>query len=269
MILRRINVFFNSSENDRQIPCVYLSAYYICSGQVKDALDICYSAVPLAEQSGDVPQLTEVLVRLSQIHRQLGHSSRALKYVREGCRAAKSAACILVKARALRQYTCCCACIGDYAQSMKLCTEARPILAALGMGDLCNAIYRNLLNLQAQVHHFQTDYVLARDLNILLVGTPGEQRTQEKVSEAFARMNIAGSDIRMGRSNDPSVGQNIEMARCLMAGTSYKLGMAGCDLTLADVAFAKQDTRNAMHLSFVLFALALRVGDLAATPGTP
>ncbi|KAJ7487908.1 hypothetical protein FB451DRAFT_1390881 [Mycena latifolia] len=283
--------------------CVYLSAYYIRSGQVQEALDICNTALPLAQEAGDLPQLAEVVVRLSQIHRQLGHSAPALKYAREGCSIAKSAGSMLVEARALRQYAYCCVCVGDYAQSTKLCAEARVVLDALGMGDVRNAIYRNLLNLQAQTYFLQTDFALARQLNSLLVGILGEQRTEEKVSEAYALINIAGSDIKMGRT-DPSVRKNIDTARSLMAGSSNKLGLPACDFILADlyfhqgnypesgslyarclplvegqsaemevhctermsdVAFAETDAMRAEHLSFVLLALALRVHDLAAT----
>ncbi|KAJ7135803.1 hypothetical protein C8R44DRAFT_848628 [Mycena epipterygia] len=283
---------------------VHLSAYYIRAGQAQKSLDICYIALPLAEEAGDLAQLAEVFVRLSQIHRQLGHSGASLKYARDACSTAKSAGSMLVEARALRQYACCCVCVGDYTRSTTLCAEARVILDALGMADVRNNIYRNLLNVQAQTHNEQTDYVLARQLNALLIGTPGEQRTQEKISEAYALINIAGADINMGRWADPSVRQNIDTARSLMAGTSNKQGVPACDFTLADlyfhqgdyrtsgalyaqcllvfqgqsaevevlcrqrladVAFAEEDTPRATRLSFVLLAFALRVHDLAAT----
>ncbi|KAJ6484475.1 hypothetical protein C8R47DRAFT_1048627 [Mycena vitilis] len=285
--------------------CVFLSAYYSRTGEARKSLQICEEALPHAESAGDPALLAEVLVRLSQIHRQLGHSLLALKYAREGWRKAKLAGGnMLVEARAIRQYGCCCVSVGDYARCIKLCAEARVVLDALGMCDMRNSIYRNLLNLHAQTLYLQTDFALARQLNALLVGTPGEQRTEEKVSEAYALINVAGSDIVMGRSGDPAVKKNIETARTMMAGTSNMLGIVGCDFTLAhlyfhqgnyvasralyspgllavqgqsaemellcrlrlvDIAFADRDVQCAKRLSFVLFSLALRVGDLGAT----
>ncbi|KAJ7466745.1 hypothetical protein B0H11DRAFT_2047551 [Mycena galericulata] len=284
--------------------CVFLSMYYLRTGQALKALDICGSAVHFAEASGDIAQLAEVFTRLSQTHQQLGHYNESLKYAREGWLKARSAGSMLVEARAIRQYAYCCVRVGDYARSMKLCGEASVILEALDMHDVRNNTYRLLLNTQSHVHYYQTDFALSRQINVLLIGTPGAQRTQEKISEAYALVNIAGSDVRMGRCGDPTVRMNIDTARSLMTGTSNKLGVAACDLTLADlyfyqgkyresaslcveylpilrgqsaemelicrerladIAFAEKDMGRATHLSLVLLAFALRVKDLAFT----
>ncbi|KAJ6537614.1 hypothetical protein B0H19DRAFT_371870 [Mycena capillaripes] len=272
------------------------------NGQMHRALEICDSAVHLAKESGDLAQLAQTFILLSQLHRKFGHSREALKYSRQGWQKARTAGSMLVEARAIRAYSCCCVSVGDYAQSKKLCAEALVLLEAFGMHDLRNNIYRNVLNLQAEVYYLQTDFLLSRELNVLLLGAPGEQRPEENISKAYALFNIACSDIRMGRCSDPSVLENINTARSLMA--TNKLGIPACDIALADlyfhegkyrqsaslctgclsvlqgqvtemelvcwerladVAFAEKDTGHATHFSFVLLAYARRVKDLAAT----
>ncbi|KAJ7152672.1 hypothetical protein C8R43DRAFT_475985 [Mycena crocata] len=182
------------------------------------------------------------------MHLQLGNSCLGLKYAREGCRKAKSAGSMLVEARAIRQYAYCCVSVGDYARSTTLCAEARVVLDTLGMCDVRNAIHRNFLDLQAQTHHLQTYYALSRQLNAALIGVPRDQRTEEKVSEAYARINVASSDIRMGRCTDPSVRRNIDVARGLMAGTSNRLGLPTCDFALADLYFHQGNYRESGSL---------------------
>ncbi|KAJ7306255.1 hypothetical protein DFH08DRAFT_975991 [Mycena albidolilacea] len=279
-----------------------LSSHHVRNGQIQRALDTCHTTISLAQESGDMAQLAQVFIRLSQIHRQLGHSSEALKCSRKAWLNARMAGSMLVEARAIREYACCCVCVGDYAQSKKLCGKAWVLLKAFGMQDLRNHIYRNVLNLQAEVHYLQTDFLLARELNVSLLGSPGKQHAEDKVSDAYALINIARSDIQMGRCSDPSVITNINTARDLMA--SNKLGIPACDIALAelrfrqgkysqsaslcadclsvvqgklaemelvcwerlaDIGFAEKDTGRATRFSIVLLALALRVKDLAAT----
>ncbi|KAJ7056318.1 hypothetical protein C8F01DRAFT_1155654 [Mycena amicta] len=140
---------------------------------------------------------------------RVGNITLALKHApsRQGQLLARAAGNIWTEASALRAQASVCGRLGDYARGVQLCAAAKKLLRALGMDNIHVTVFRNVLNTEAAIFQYQTDYAAAREINALLAPSAEEMQTQRgwshlEISNGYALLKIASIDIATADGED-------------------------------------------------------------------
>jgi predicted negative regulator of RcsB-dependent stress response len=97
------------------------------------------------------------------------------------------------------------------------------------------SVFRHIVNTEAEIALRQTNYTLARALNMSLT-TPENTQTgfsHQETSEGYALINIAYIDIATG--SHASAGKTLNFARALFTAHGSRFGLLACDITLGDL----------------------------------
>ncbi|KAJ7857201.1 hypothetical protein B0H13DRAFT_2077582 [Mycena leptocephala] len=130
----------------------------------------------------------------------------------------------------------CCAELSAYTQAISLCNRGRSNLKLCGLpnGDL----ERGLLNVQAEVHRFKSEYVEARNIHAqILQETSADQDTY---NYALALLSVSEIDVVVAPCED--VRMNLEAANSIMG--DLRLAKL-CDVALAELKLGERDRATA------------------------
>ncbi|KAJ7620769.1 hypothetical protein DFH06DRAFT_64468 [Mycena polygramma] len=195
------------------------------------ALDFGQSALSLAASTGNTKKQAQALHQMAWVHWYLGHYLEAQGCARESQRLARIFANLYTEAQGLASEARCWYSLGDFSQSLSLCTQARELLVACGMsrGPLQDVI----MNVQAEVHKYKSEYIEAHNIyHEILQET---SITQVPLSHSFALLNTAETDVLMDVPKD-AVQHNIDAARDTFKTCDFISGSVICDTLLADLA---------------------------------
>ncbi|KAJ7512169.1 hypothetical protein B0H11DRAFT_1950127 [Mycena galericulata] len=217
-----------------------LALHYERKRDIAKAFETLSTSIALASQAGDLANQASSTVDLSQHYNLIGETASAIRAAREAQMLARASGNLWVEARAIRARATICERTGDYARGARLCLEGKKLLAALSLDSLSSqaSVFRHLANTEAEISLAQTNYALARKLNMALT-TPEEAQTgfsHQETSNGYALVNIAYIDIATGNPG-ASAGDTLDLAGALFTAHGSRFGLAACDITMGDLHF--------------------------------
>ncbi|KAJ7453859.1 hypothetical protein FB451DRAFT_1408738 [Mycena latifolia] len=276
-----------------------LSSHLTLTGQFQDAITAADRGTRVAQQSKDLSLEALCYSAYSEAYRNMGDQRRALLYGSEARRLSQASGNMTAEVWVTQQYATCCAMVGDYIRAVDLCATITSILSALGLANLDVHVYRNTVNISAEILDRRTEYEAARALHMRIYNS---RRATDDLSKAWDLLNIAQIDIELGdlvRGHD-----HIEAARRPMppdvwnstglntfadileaaidfhhgeygrAERGFKRALTGSGWLdigilaierLSNLALKTEDLPSALRYSVLLLAAARKSHDLSAT----
>jgi tetratricopeptide (TPR) repeat protein len=200
-------------------------------------------AISLATSSGKTKRHCKALLQLARIHWQLGNYLPARLHACEAQRIARVSANLYNEAQALRIEAVAWTTLGNYKQSISLCTRARDLLILCGMSR--GNIDRAVMNHQAEIHLMKSEYQEAHNIQTqLLQECPAHM---DPYDHAFTSLNLAEISLSM---NAPKhlVQQGIESAKKIFLSFQLVTEIRMCDTITADLYLREGDIEAAERL---------------------
>ncbi|KAJ7894085.1 hypothetical protein B0H13DRAFT_1886058 [Mycena leptocephala] len=218
--------------DDPDLKCRFynvLATYYRIKGDISSAKKSAGTAIPLALATGNTKMHSRGLYNLAWVQWHLGDYFAAQMHAIEAWRLAIISADLYIEAQALDIEAICCYTLGNYTKAMSLCIRARELLGFCGMshGELDHTI----MNTQAEIHRFKSEYVEARSIHIRILE---EASIQDPYNYGFASFNVAEIDVLIGAPKG-NVQRNCDTARRLLNTVGNVEGVTLCDILLADL----------------------------------
>lgn len=218
------------------------------TGNLKAALQCCFTSISLAKKTGDSSQESYAMQRLADVHRHRGEFGLSLVAAKESQLVASAAGNLLREADSLftrgRMYVE----LGYYRAAGSMFQRARELCSALGL-DSDSRLPRNLMHMQAEVHLQKTEYENARHVNTLILGL-GQELEGLSPAEPYALLNIAIIDISIGKGADQGVRQKLLAARQIFSAEGNLYGVACCDIAFGDLCLSLGQLEEARTLFY-------------------
>ncbi|KAJ7923750.1 hypothetical protein B0H13DRAFT_1864556 [Mycena leptocephala] len=219
-----------------------LATYYQIKGDISSAKKSGETAVSLALSTGNTKQHSQGFCNLAWVEWQLGDYSAAQVHANEAQRLAIISADLYKEAQALEIESTCYYKLGNYTKAMSLCIRARDLLGLCGMSH--GSLDHSIMNAQAEIHQFKSEYVEARSIhNTILEGTT----MQDPYNYGFALLNVAEIDVLIGAPKD-DVQRNCDRAKMFLDTVGDAEGVAICDVILADVHMSEGNSLAAKRI---------------------
>ncbi|KAJ7247268.1 hypothetical protein C8J57DRAFT_1240987 [Mycena rebaudengoi] len=204
-----------------------LGLYYQYARNNSKAFEVLTTSAVLAEKGADLPNQAFAMVDLAQYYNMTGNTTLALAHARQARVIARAAGSLYLEARAMR----------DQRNS-----------AGVGARQNRVPIFRIIVNTEAEICLQQTNYSLARTLDLSLT-MPEEAQTgfsYQEISNGYALVNIAFIDMATG--NESGADSTINLARSLFTAHGSRFGLSACDITLGDLHFKRGGYAEARRL---------------------
>jgi tetratricopeptide (TPR) repeat protein len=200
-------------------------------------MDFCHLAILLATTSGNTKRHSQALSLLARIHWQLGDYLAVRLHACEAQRLARISANSYGEARVLWIEAVAWTSLGNYKQSISLCTRARELKVLCGMTS-----GGSIMNHQAQIHLVKSEYREAHKIQTQIL----QECPVHWVPyvHAVALLNLAEIGLSM---NAPkyAVQQDIERTKKIFVRI---VEITMCDMILADLHFREGDISTAKTL---------------------
>jgi tetratricopeptide (TPR) repeat protein len=206
-----------------------LAYYYRIKGDISSAKKSGETAISLALSTGNTKMHSNGLHNLAWVQWDLGDYFAAQMHAIEAQRLAIISADLYREAQALHIEAICCYTLGNYTKAMFLCIRARELLGFCGMshGNLDHSI----MNAQAEIHWFKSEYVDARSIHIKILE---ETTMQNLYNYGFALINVTEIDVLIGAPKN-DVRRNCDRVRKMLDTMGDTAGVTLCDIILADL----------------------------------
>ena len=202
----------------------------------------CETAISLASSTGNTKQHPQGLRNLAWVEWYFGDYSAAQVHAIGAQRLAIISADLYREAEALNIEAICCYTLGNYTKGMSLCIRARELLSLCGISH--GQLDYTIMNAQAEIHRFKSEYVEARSIhNSILEGTT----IQDPYTYGFALLSVAETDVLIGASKN-DVQRNCDRARKMLDTVGDTTGVAVCDIILADVHMSEGNSLAAKRI---------------------
>ncbi|KAJ7713724.1 hypothetical protein B0H16DRAFT_1702273 [Mycena metata] len=210
-------------------------SYYYSELDTPAALKYCQMSLSLAKSHGNIRGQSAALTLLSWIKWSTGDYITAQADAQEVQRLAKMSGDLQREARGLYTEALCCQMLGDYCKCIFLVKRASALLELCGLsqGDL----NYSLMNCQAEVHAYKSEYVNACNLYRQLLQT---YRGGQLYYEGFSLMNIAEVEVPMGISCE-MIQEKICASQAIFKKIGNKVMMIACDTIQADLNLREGD----------------------------
>ncbi|KAJ7869238.1 hypothetical protein B0H13DRAFT_2280822 [Mycena leptocephala] len=218
--------------DDPDLKCRFydsLAYYYRIKGDISSAKKFCAAAISLALSTGNTKMYSQGLQNLAWVEWNLGDYSAAQVHAIEAQRLALISADLYREAEALNIEAMCCSALGNYTKAMSLCIRARDLLGLCGMSH--GILDHGIMNSQAEIHRFKSEYVEARSIQIRILEATS---IQDPYNYGFALLSVAEIDVLIGAPKD-DVQRNCDRARKMLDTLGNVEGVAICDVILADL----------------------------------
>jgi tetratricopeptide (TPR) repeat protein len=183
------------------------------------ALDLCISG-------GYYTTRYEVLDSIAWIKWKLGDYHMAQIYA---CQAKELAAAVFGEAMALWVESLACSVLGNYKDGVQMCRRARNLLNLCGQFQ--GHTHHMLLNTEAELHLFKSEYTEARSINVRISREASPE--QLPYHYALALQNIASIDVMIGADPD-SICQKLQEAHIIYDAMGHPSGLSFSDVIHAD-----------------------------------
>jgi tetratricopeptide (TPR) repeat protein len=204
-----------------------LTGYYQQNLDISTAKKFCETTISLALSTRNTKMEGQALANLAQISWFCGEYLTAQVHANMAQRLARISADLYREAQALRIMSMCCYSLGNYKQSIFLCSRARDLLALCGMSS--GQLDHYVMNTQAEIHKLKSEYVAARSIHSrILQDSPVDQNFY---TYGLALLNVAEIDVAIGAPKD-DVQRNCDAAKKIF-NTAAEVTV--CDTILADL----------------------------------
>jgi tetratricopeptide (TPR) repeat protein len=192
---------------------------------------------------GNTNRQSYALFHLAQIKWYLGDYSTAQKHAYESRRLAKISADLYTEALALQVETVCWTALGNYNQSIALCSHGRALLALCGMSG--GEADHSLMTSHAEVHKFKSEYIEARSIHNQILEEVSMQ--QDPYAHGLSLLNLADIDVSIGTLRN-DVQRNIDTAKSIFTPIGYLTGIQWCDILQAGLELSHPENMVAHRL---------------------
>ncbi|KAJ7818565.1 hypothetical protein B0H13DRAFT_2455061 [Mycena leptocephala] len=195
LVLQAIELFKHFDDPD--LKCRFyndLTSYHQRINDISTAKKHCETAISLALSTQNTKMQCQALICLAWINWSHGDYFTAQVHGKEAQRLARISADLYREAQALCLGSVCCSALGNYQQSICLCSRGRDLLALCGMsnGHLDHGITIN----QAEIHKLKSEYIEARSIHLRILEETSV--TQNFHTYGFALLNVAEIDVAIG-----------------------------------------------------------------------
>ncbi|KAJ7789944.1 hypothetical protein B0H13DRAFT_1936339 [Mycena leptocephala] len=207
-----------------------MTHYYRLTGDTSTAKKYCETAISLAHLTRNTKLECLALASLAQVDWYCSQYFTAEVHANEAQRLARISADLYGEAQALRIASVCCHSLGNYKQSISLCSRARYLVALCGMssGQLNHAIMGN----QAEIHKLKSEYGAARSIHSNILQETS--MAHDSYTYGFALLNVAEIDVSIGAPK-VDVQSIYEKAREIFNAHNLVTQIIMCDVILADL----------------------------------
>ncbi|KAJ7839753.1 hypothetical protein B0H13DRAFT_1911075 [Mycena leptocephala] len=220
-----------------------LSEYYSRNSDLSTAKDVCETSISLALSAQNTKMQSRALSSLARINWQNGDYFTAQGHTNKAQRLARIVGDLYSEAQALCIGSMCCNSLGNYKQSISLCSRARDLLALCGMSS--GQLDHFLMITQAEIHKCKSEYVEARNIHFRIL-----QETsviQDPYTYGIASLNVAEIDVTIGAPKE-DVQSVYEKAREIFCMHNLAMHITMCDTILADLYLREQNLLEAKTL---------------------
>jgi tetratricopeptide (TPR) repeat protein len=193
------------------------------------------------------------LFNLACIKWRLGDYLIAQLHAKEAQRLARITADLFREAQALDiEATCSCA-LGHYKQGITSYNRARELLSLCGMVN--SHLDHHIRSMQAEIHQKKSEYRQAHSIHTRILQETSVH--QDLYNYGFALLNVAEIDVAIGAPTD-DVQRNCDMARKIFDTAGFAVGVAMCDITLADLYLRDGDVLASKTILEQCFKISAR-----------
>ncbi|KAJ7847416.1 hypothetical protein B0H13DRAFT_1907286 [Mycena leptocephala] len=207
-----------------------LTDYYRRNFDISTAKKFSKTSISLALSTGNTKMQSQALTNLAWIDWYNGDYFTAQVHGKEAQRLARISADLHDEAQALHIASMCWYALGNYKQSIFLCSRARDIIALCGMSS--GQIDHNIMTIQAEIHKLKSEYVAARSIHFRILQETSV--TQDFYAYATALLNMAEIDVAIGAPKEDVQGV-YEKARGIFNTAGHLQEVTMCDTILADL----------------------------------
>ncbi|KAJ7914454.1 hypothetical protein B0H13DRAFT_1872983 [Mycena leptocephala] len=255
--------------DDPDLKCRFYNAlgyYYRIKLEITTAAKFSETALSIALSTSNIRAHLQGLINLAWIKWMNDDYSAAHVHAYEALRLARISADLHSEAQALRIECTYSDSLGDYKQSISLCSRARDLLALCGMSS--GNLDHRLMNTQAEIHKLKSEYVAARRIHSGILQETSVD--QDFHIYGFALLNIAEIDVSIGAPKN-YVQSMCEKAREIFNTRNRATEVIMCDMILADLQLRERNflaaktlfercIRSSLHPGIRSFCLE-RLGD--------
>ncbi|KAJ7821060.1 hypothetical protein B0H13DRAFT_1920969 [Mycena leptocephala] len=179
---------------------------------------------------------SRALSSLARINWQNGDYFTAQGHTNKAQRLARIVGDLYSEAQALCIGSMCCNSLGNYKQSISLCSRARDLLALCGMssGYLDNSI----MTTQAEIHKLKSEYAAARSIHSRILQEISVD--QDSYTYGYALLNVAEIDVSTDAPKN-DVQRNCNTARKIFETAGFVAEVMICDIILADLYLREEN----------------------------
>ncbi|KAJ7741886.1 hypothetical protein B0H16DRAFT_1464333 [Mycena metata] len=222
--------------------------YHYSAVDIPTALKYCETGLSLAKSHGNIREQCVAFFRLAWIKWSTGDYITGRTYAQGAQSVAKVSGNLHGEARGLYTEAMCCQALGHFRECIFLVRRASVLLELCGLSH--GAQNYGLMNCQAEVHTFKSEYVHACGLHGQLLETyQGGQLYYKGVS----LINIAAIEVSMGSPYNV-IQEKIDDSQIILRKIGDKRLLAACDMIQADLNLREG------NISCSLFCKCLKFG---------
>jgi tetratricopeptide (TPR) repeat protein len=194
---------------------------------ISAAKKFCETAISLALSTQNTKMQSRALSNLAWINWFDGDYFAAQVHANKAQRLARILADLHSEAQALHIESKCCQALGNYKQSISLCSRARDLVALCGMSG--GQLDHSITTTQAEIYKIKSEYVAASSIHSRILQETSVD--QDFYTCGLALLNVAEIDVSIGAPKD-DVQRNCDAAEKIFR-TGVEVTM--CDTILADL----------------------------------
>jgi tetratricopeptide (TPR) repeat protein len=213
-----------------------LTNHYQRICDISTAKKHCKTAISLALSTQNTKQQSQALIYLAWINWHNGDYLTAQVHANMAQRLARISADLYREARALDIESMCWCELGNYKQSIPLCSRARDLVALCGMSS--GQLDHKIMTIQAEIHKLKSEYIAAHSIHFRILQETSAD--QDFNTYALALLNGAEIDAAIGTPKEDVQGV-YEKAREIFSTCNLVTGVVMCDAGLADLSLREEN----------------------------
>jgi tetratricopeptide (TPR) repeat protein len=186
---------------------------------------------------------SHALASLAWINWYNGDYFTAQVHANEAQRVARISADLYREARALDIESICWYALGNYKQSIFLCSRARDLLALCGLSS--GQLDHSIMTSQAEIHKLKSEYVAAHSIHFMILQETSAD--QDFYTYGLALLNVAEIDVSNGAPKN-DVQSIYEKVREIFSTRNIVIEVVMCDAILADLYLREGNVLTAKTL---------------------
>ncbi|KAJ7838345.1 hypothetical protein B0H13DRAFT_2419672 [Mycena leptocephala] len=232
--------------DDPDLKCRFynqLTSYHQRINDISTAKKHCETAISLALSTQNTKMQSQALICLAWLNWSHGDYFTAQVHGKEAQRLARISADLYREAQALCIESMCCYALGNYQQSICLCSRGRDLLALCGLSS--GQLDHSIMSTKAEIHKFKSEYAAARSIHSRVLQETSAD--QDSYNYGYALLNVAEIDAAIGTPKEDVQGV-YEKAREIFSTRNLVREVVMCDASLADLSLREANYLTAKTL---------------------